>query len=281
MQRVVAELGGAAEDAAEQRAVLLEVALEERAGEGVLVGEVVEEAAPGDLGAGDDLLDRGARRSPWRGSTPRRPRGCAPASPGPSWSTAAPRRLYSWCGFPVSGLRMARVARGKPLNSRQAPGPSRPYRKSAYRTSRFAAPSAASTNRGDDAMQAKYRHALPLNGQRDLPDRWRDRDDADLSRGDRPAALRGVRPPRDGGGPGRAAALLRALRGGRQARPARARARERDLAVEPGLGGGDRLCARGARPGERGGDRPHARDPRRRGDGGEPDGAERLHRAAG
>ena len=39
VQRVVAELGGAAEDAARGRAVLLEVALEQRAGEGVLVGK--------------------------------------------------------------------------------------------------------------------------------------------------------------------------------------------------------------------------------------------------
>ena len=88
MQRVVAELAAAAEDVAEQRAVLLEVALEQRAGELVLVAEVVEEAAPGDLGAGDDLLDRGGVEALGEDRVLARRRGCAGGS---AWPFAVDR----------------------------------------------------------------------------------------------------------------------------------------------------------------------------------------------
>ena len=59
VQRVLAELVAAAEDVGEERAVVVDRHLEQRAGELVLVAEMVEEAALGDLGGGDDLLDRG------------------------------------------------------------------------------------------------------------------------------------------------------------------------------------------------------------------------------
>ena len=100
-------------------------------------------------------------------------------------------------------------------------------------------------------MQAKYRHALPQMG-----------DEIFLTDGGIETTLifhDGIELPhfaafdllRTRRGPGGAAALLCALCRGRPARRARAGARERDLAVEPGVGRGARLRAGGARRGER------------------------------
>ena len=63
VQRVVVQFVAAAKELVEHRAVLLEVALEQRLREIGLVLEMIEEAALGDADRGDDLLDRGRGES--------------------------------------------------------------------------------------------------------------------------------------------------------------------------------------------------------------------------
>ena len=137
------------------------------------------------------------------------------------------------------------------------------------------------TLRTSTTMQAKYRHALPQTG-----------DELFLTDGGLETTLifhEGIELPHVRGvstllrtPSGRAALrryFARYVAIARARRP-RARARQRDLAVESGLGRGARLRARGARRGQRRGGRLRRGHPRRRGDAGDADRAERRHRAA-
>ena len=96
------------------------------------------------------------------------------------------------------------------------------------------------------ATAPRYRHALPQLTHVPFLTDGGHRDDADLPRGPRPPALRGVRPAhprRRGGG---AAALLRAVRPDRARPRGRDRARDADVARQPRLGGAARALARAA-----------------------------------
>ena len=63
MQRILVELIGASEDLVEQCVLARDIADEEGLGELTLVLEMIEESAFGNPDCGDQLLDRGGRKS--------------------------------------------------------------------------------------------------------------------------------------------------------------------------------------------------------------------------
>ena len=99
LQRIVRKFAGAAEHLVELAVMVVDVAAQHRMGEFALVAEMVEEAALGQPGLGDDLLDRGRGKALGEhrgfGDLPECVRGCRRPCPSRNLAFTVPAVRFS------------------------------------------------------------------------------------------------------------------------------------------------------------------------------------------